>query len=794
MGTRRASRLSHSPATNPLYWQRHAPVTHPIFSEPTGRRWLLTKISCALVVALVAVVGWLAWLPTHTPQGYPQGVVITMPPMGTAKEPQIPDFGSGPLVRVVHIVSVSHVLSAVDPVTKQNYGPVTLDDLSTIGNVPYALQHYGYSSVVHKTIELTFDDGPNPIWTPKILNVLSKYHVPATFFVIGEEAVQFPSIVKREVREGHTVGNHSLTHPNIRWTQVASQFGQTDRILTSITGERTNLVRLPYDGNTGPQGSGDVAQVMVACEEMGYIVSLDEFDTNDWMYGDRALRPKRPIPLPPMSADNLTMLLHDGGGDRSATVAYLERLIPWALHHGYHFYSLAQVSPEVVAGEHQVTPTLNDQIDFYFYSAIWSWPNILIGLLFLFAVLSVIVGGMGNVLLALIRHVWYRRRLAALCEVSTGPPASVIIAAYNEERVIGRTIAAIQSSQYANIREIIVVDDGSRDTTAKIVRTLAEHDTRIRLLRQRNGGKPSALNYAVRRARSPILVTLDADTIFTPTTVGNLVRHFALDPSGTLGAVAGTIKVGNRRNLLTRWQALEYIIQIGIDRGAQDLIRGIVVVPGACAAWRRNAVLRAGGYSHVTLAEDCDLCLHLQRLGYRVVQDDHAVSFTEAPETIGMLVRQRFRWMYGNLQALWKQRAMMFNPRFGWLGLWSLPFAAISALMPIVFLPFVDLMIVVNLISNRWFDVVIYAVIFLVVQFVSAAIGIWLTGEQPSHLVMVPLYRLIYEPLRAYLIYKCVLTALRGASPGWNKVVRLGTVTPVPRTADERRAMAGSSA
>jgi len=702
-----------------------------------------------------------------------------------------PTIGVGPLVRLVHVERTANELFAIDPLTNQNYGRITGADADTVGAAYYAMQRYGYSSVVHKTLELTFDDGPDPIWTPKILDLLSRYKVPATFFVVGSEVVKCPDIVQREIKEGYAIGNHSLTHPDLKPNQVEQQFVANDRVIRAATGIATTLIRLPYDGYVGKVADADRNTVMLEAERLGYIVSMDEFDTNDWKYGDPALRPNKPIPLPPATADNLTILLHDGGGERATTVAYLERLIPWALAHGFHFYSLPQISPQVVAGTQRITPSLWDNETLWMYEAMWAWPNDLIGFLFAFAVISVVISGGLNVSLAVGRRIRRRRRQDRKAVWTTGPPVSVVIAAYNEEKVIGRTLEAIICSHYHNIREIIVVDDGSSDRTGEIVTAIAACDPRIRLLRQENAGKAAALNRAFARARAPIVVTLDADTLFTPDTIGALAHSFDHDKRKRIGAVAGVVKVGNLGIILTRWQALEYLTQIGVERSAQDTLSGIMVVPGACAAWCKHAVMRVGGYSSATLAEDCDLTLELQRAGFRVLQADSAVSYTEAPETVRALMRQRFRWMYGNMQAMWKHHDMIFNARYGWLGLLTLPLAVISVLLPVVFLPFIYAMAVVTYVGQGWEDVMVYLAIFMLAQCLIAVIGVWLTEERPSHLLIAPFYRLIYEPLRAYILYTSALMVLRGARSSWNKLQRTGAVNLTPaRSASPAESMA----
>jgi len=749
-----------------------------IFHDPTRRRWRYVKIVATLIVLLTIMTIGVSWQPLQQPTALRNGAAI--PPMPHLDlEGQTPEIGVGPLVRLVRVERTGNTLIAVDPVTNGSLGAITGDDADQVGNASLALVHYGYSSAAHKTLELTFDDGPDPTWTPQILDLLSRYKAAATFFVVGSEVVKYPDIVKREVREGFAVANHTLTHPDLTTDTVQQQLVFNDRIIRSSTGIATNLIRFPFDGSVGRTMDSDRNALMVDAERLGYVVSMDEFDTNDWQYGDPALRPKTPIPLPSANVDNLTILLHDGGGNRSATIAYLKRLIPWALAHGYTFHSLPQVSPQVAAGTKQISPAVWDYETLWLYQALWVWPNTLIVILFVLSLLSVVAGGGINLTLAVFRRARCARHPFSWASESseTRLPVSVAIAAYNEEKVIGRTLQAICRSQYADLQEILVVDDGSSDHTRDIVTEMAASDSRIRLLRQKHGGKAAALNWAFAVAQSPVMVTLDADTIFTPATVGNLARHFMRDKSQRLGAVAGVIKVGNLRNVLTRWQALDYITMINIDRGAQDVLHAIMVAPGACAAWSREAVLRVGGYSRSTLAEDCALVLDLQQAGYSVTQDDEAVCYTEAPETVRALTRQRYRWMYGSIQAMWKHRRMIFNPRYGWLGMLTLPVAVISVLTPLVFLPFVYAMAVVTFEGQGMSPLLLYAAIFLAMQLLTSGIGVWLAREHPSHLLMVPVYRAIYEPLRAYILYKSTLTILRGAQSRWNKLQRRGTVT-----------------
>jgi cellulose synthase/poly-beta-1,6-N-acetylglucosamine synthase-like glycosyltransferase/peptidoglycan/xylan/chitin deacetylase (PgdA/CDA1 family) len=749
-------------------------VHHEVFFDPSGRRWRRVKLWALLVPALLGALVGISWGPVHAP---PQ-LAGREPPEPVANVDGIegsPMIGNGPLARLVVIRGRGTGAVAVDPLTGRTVGALTAGERRDAGASHFAIYRYGYDHGVHRTISLTFDDGPSPAWTPQILDLLSKHKVPATFFVIGADVVRYPSLVRRQVHEGHAVANHTMTHPELTRATIERELVTTDRVLTATTDVRTGLARLPYDGY-GPSGRDTEGELLLEAERLGYQVSIEDVDSNDWRYTGSAGHPAAAIPLPSGRMDNMTILLHDGGGDRTATLAYLRRLIPWAKAHGYTFHTLPQVSQAVATRTRPQAANLWDRETLWTFQAAWILPNILLRLLFWTAMISMVVGGLANIALATLSEVGDRRRRARTPAVGRTPAVTAVVAAFNEDAVIARCLAAASASRYPGLVEIIVIDDGSTDATADIVEAAAVRDPRIQLIRQPNLGKPHALNRAFAEAVGEIVVTLDADTLLTCDTVGHLVRRFTDDPDGRMGAVAGTVKVGNAGNVLTRWQALEYLIQVGVDRGAQNALHAIVVVPGACAAWRRDAVVAVGGFSTHTLAEDCDLALSLQARGYRVVQCARAESYTEAPKTFRDLRRQRFRWTFGNAQALWKHRSMMLNHRYGWLGMYSLPFAALSLLLPVIFLPFVYLMTVLTIHRQGVHPLLAYGAVFLAMQFVQAVAGIALCREGPRHLLVVPVYRLIAEPLRAYLLGRSTLAVLRGTRSRWNKVARTGTV------------------
>ena len=761
-----------------------------VFFDPTGRRWRRVKLLLLLVLMLAVVGGTVSWNRVQEPPALSDEERAADPVVIKDAPADPPVIGTGPLVRAVRVERAAdgtHV--AVDPLSGTVLHPIAGDDAAALEGSHYAIDRYGYSSAAHRTISLTFDDGPDPVWTPKILDLLHEHGVPATFFVTGEQSARHPEVVERLVDDGHAIGNHTFSHPWLTPENTRQELVTTDRVIRATTGVETNLFRMPYDGNREGSLGSEGINAMLEAQRLGYVVSLDDFDTADWRYGDRHDRPAEQIPLPSASMDNITVLMHDGGGNRAETVAYLERIIEWGRANGYTFHSLPQVSQEVRDGTTTGTPSVWDHLVYYGFRAEWFWPQTALHGLFLLAVVSVVVGGLVNVALALVRRLRHRRRFAGLAADFEGPPVSVVIAAHNEEGVIAKTLASLARSHYRPVVEYIVVDDASTDGTAEVVTRMAARDPRIRLLRQRqNPGKTDALNRGFRHARGELVITLDADTVFLPDTISNLVRHFALDDDD-IGAVCGVVKVGNLRTVLSRWQALDYITQLAVERGAQDLLHGIMVVPGACAAWRRTAVLGVGGYSNVTLTEDCDMAVTLQRHGYRVVQDDQAVSLTEVPETARALMRQRFRWLYGNIQVIWKHRRMILNPAYGWLGMLTLPAAVMSVVVPVVFLPLVYVMAVIAVREAGLSLVLTYIGLFVGVQFVVALAAVRLMRDRWAHLLVVPLYRVIYEPLRAYLLYRATFSILRGRRHQWNKVERTGTVV-LPFPEDERAELA----
>ncbi|WP_279583356.1 glycosyltransferase [Fodinicola feengrottensis] len=326
------------------------------------------------------------------------------------------------------------------------------------------------------------------------------------------------------------------------------------------------------------------------------------------------------------------------------------------------------------------------------------------------------------------RHARKRHRPGWNWGPPTTDPVSVIVPAYNEKEGIAQTLQSLAASAHPEI-EVIVIDDGSTDGTAQIARALALPD--VRVVSIPNGGKANALNHGLELARHDLVVMLDGDTVFEAATIGRLIRPFA-DPK--VGAVAGNVKVANRARMVARWQHVEYVIGFNIDRRMYDVLQCMPTVPGACGAFRRSALVEVGGMSDDTLAEDTDLTMALCRAGWQVVYEETARGWTEAPTSVGQLWRQRYRWSYGTMQAMWKHRRAIVergaSGRFGRLGLLGL--ALFQVVLP-VFAPLIDILAVDGLVFFNPVTTAVGWVAMLALQFVGAILAFRWTGKNSAH-------------------------------------------------------------
>ncbi|MDE2630740.1 MAG: glycosyltransferase [Alphaproteobacteria bacterium] len=694
------------------------------------------------------------------------------------------DFeGDGEILRVEADPTSGSRSIEIDPQT----GDISDEDYTKLPTT-YVIRRVGLKP---HTLALTFDDGPDPQWTPAILDILKQKNVKATFFIIGANAEAHPGLVQRMLADGNEVGNHTFTHPNLSVTSTgadALELNATERLFEALTGRQMKLFRPPYLGDAEPVTADQIVPVEVA-QNLGYITVGVHVDPLDWQQPTKQEMMQRILaavndPNPELRGN--VILLHDSGGDRSATVALLPGLIDELRAQGYHFVPVSQLAGLT---REQAMPRLAPTFILYADRAVFltlSW----LGDILYYCFLAAIFLGIGRLLLLCGLSLWNHRRASAGDPPPTPDEAiavSVVIPAYNEEKVIASTVARILHSDYRNL-EIIIVDDGSRDRTADIVRERFGKEARVTLVSVANGGKAKALNLGFARACGEVIVALDADTEFDGDTISRLVRWFT-DPK--VGAVAGNAKVGNRVNMITRWQALEYIVAQNLERRALAALGTLTVVPGAVGAWRRTALAEIGGFPYDTLAEDQDLTIALQRAGYEVHFDSSAIAWTEAPATFRGLAKQRFRWAYGTLQCLWKYRHMTFNPRYGALGLVALPQVWLFQILLTSLAPVADLLLVWQLVTqwiaytqhgaefsnDNLLAVGIYYCVFMGVDLAAALFGFLMEKrENWSLLWWLMLQRFGYRQLMYYVVVRSISTALRGVFVSWGKIERAGTV------------------
>jgi cellulose synthase/poly-beta-1,6-N-acetylglucosamine synthase-like glycosyltransferase/peptidoglycan/xylan/chitin deacetylase (PgdA/CDA1 family)/spore germination protein YaaH len=652
---------------------------------------------------------------------------------------------------------------------------------------PYVITRYGAAD--HK-IALTFDDGPDPDYTGKILDTLREAKVPATFFVIGLNGERYPDLLRRMIAEGHEIGNHTFTHPNIAnipETQFRLELSATQRLFESVISRKSYLFRPPYAEDAEPDTPDQVRPLEIATER-GYITVGMQIDPRDWKRpGVEAIVQSSIEQAEDQNRKGNIILLHDSGGDRSQTLAALPILIEELRRRGYQFVTVSKLLGK---SRDELMPPISATDKWRAWSdrAAFALINFGIATIYWLFLIGIVLGIARLIFIGTLAIYDRWRKRHTTYDPNYAPTVAVILPAYNEEKVIVQTVTSLLECDHPQEFEIIVVDDGSTDNTAARVREAFADEPRVRLFTKPNGGKASALNFAVMHTSAEIVIALDADTIFARDCIGKLVRHFA-DPK--IGAVAGNAKVGNRINLLTRWQALEYITSQNLDRRAFNVLNCITVVPGAVGAWRRSLVLQAGGFTDLTLAEDADLTMAIRKLGYSIVYEDEAIGLTEAPDNLPAFIRQRYRWMYGTLQAAWRHRDALFRPRLGSLGFIALPNIFIFQVFFPLISPAMDLLMGVSLAMtafDRWqhpdtfsaetlWRVLFYYALFMAADFLAAALAFLLEKRENRRLLVWLFWqRFLYRQLMYYVAIKSVLASLRGIAVGWNKLERKATV------------------
>ncbi|HEX2927574.1 MAG TPA: glycosyltransferase [Ruminiclostridium sp.] len=631
----------------------------------------------------------------------------------------------------------------------------------------YEVKRFGHLS--NKEVVLTFDDGPDPRYTDQVLDVLKANNVKGTFFVVGEQAQRYPYLVKRELREGNLVGNHTYFHPDV--TKITDdrlklELNAVQRLIEAISGKQTILFRTPYNTDSEPSTNGELEPLYTA-SKMGYVAVGADIDSSDYEKpGVNKIIQNIMEGL--KDTDSNIIVMHDAGGNRDQTIKALKVLIPSLKKAGYKFVNIndllgvptKSLMPDISVKEQFIVTA--DKVWTWLHE--WGWNAIVI-LFFISTLISVLrILFLGTLVLK-------SRKSGLQYDPDSGfkPFVSVLIPAYNEEKVIEKTLVNLMKGSYKNF-EAIVIDDGSTDTTAEIVNRFMLTNSNVRLITKKNEGKYSALNLGFKEAKGDYVVTIDADTIILPDTIEKLITPFA---NSNVDAVCGNVQVGNNKNILTGFQTVEYITTQNYDRRAFDVLNCISVVPGATGAWKKEKVIEAGGYSPETLTEDADLTLTMLEHGARIVYASEAKSVTEAPESVSALFKQRFRWSYGTFQCLWKHRKSLFK---GNLGLFALPNMFIFQLLFPVLSPIGDAVFILSLFRGDLKAIMAGYILFLFMDFAGSLMAFTLEKAPKKYLWLILIQRFFYRQFMYCITFKTIFAALRGNRHGWNKLERTSSV------------------
>jgi cellulose synthase/poly-beta-1,6-N-acetylglucosamine synthase-like glycosyltransferase/peptidoglycan/xylan/chitin deacetylase (PgdA/CDA1 family) len=617
-----------------------------------------------------------------------------------------------------------------------------------------------------RRIALSFDDGPDPKWTPEIAATLRRLHVPATFFVVGDHVVRYPGVVEGLVDDGFEIGNHTFTHadltPLAAW-QRNLQVSLTESAVAGAADLRPRLVRPPYSATALAVDAAD-ERAYAAIARNGYLIALSDYDGEDWR---RPGVPEIVHDATPPGRKGGVILLHDGGGDRSQTVAALRRLVPRLRARGFRFVPISALAG-LSRSEAELPATSSQHLRGRLLIGGLTVARLVtdvLGFLLIPIALLALLRALVLVILARRHAGEYRSRPP---DPDFHPPVSIVVPAYNEAEVIEAATRSLAASDYPDV-EVIVVDDGSTDGTGRLAEDLGLE--RVRVLHEENRGKPGALNLGIAAARHELIVTVDADTLFEPGTLRRLVQPFR---DARVGAVAGNTKVGNRQGILGRWQHIDYVMGFNLDRRLYDELQCMPTVPGAIGAFRLEALDEVGRFSGATLAEDTDITIALGRAGWRVVYAEDARAFTEAPSTLSALWRQRYRWSYGTMQAVWKHRRAIVEGGRGRIGRVGIPYLLLFQVLLPLLAPLIDVFAIYGIVFLDPLPVIAYWVGFNVLLLGLGVYAFRLDGESVRPLWAMPLQQFVYRQLMYLVVIQSVVSAARGARLRWQHVERTG--------------------
>ena len=666
------------------------------------------------------------------------------------------------------IVSAEPLLSGSRSLIMDDHSKKILSETYQIIPAPARLVRHGQQDAA---IVMSFGDlPPVDIW-PELFGILDESGVEATFLVSQRELIDKAEMAQRIVAAGHTLG---LKEPHRK--RPASLLNEiTERARQLLIADRTGVrPRLVEAGEVG-DWSGQVRQADQLIRA-GYVPVIPVV-----AYGPNALETvTEEVPTHWFSRSNNynRIAIRAGPQDWNRVLTGLPPLLGGLHDKGYQFLSVREVAGLTLDQAMPVAirqPQVAAKIVFAVAKFMQNELNVIFVLFLIYSAARSLI----YLMLAIAR-----RPKREFNPVWT-PPLTVLIPAFNEEKVIESCIRSILGSAYPDLR-VIVVDDGSTDATFDVVTRGFGNDPKVTVLRQANGGKWAAANYALEEMETPFFLIADADSVFTPETIGWLVQQFQDE---SIGAVAGIVEVGNRDSWLGSCQALEYIVSQSIIRRAQEVFDGILVVPGAVGAWRTAAVRKAGLFSGNTVTEDADLTVAVHRAGYRVVFQEQARSVTEAPASARDFMRQRLRWTFGMLQTSWKHRGAIAEGRtVGYISIVdAIWFGVLSSLLA----PLVDLFLVVLLVQGIWAiaanDVALIASVppalvlayfaLTALDVINALVAFWFEKRFDWWLLfLVPFLRFGYRQLLYISTIRALLQAMTGTVAHWNKLDRTGNV------------------
>ncbi len=688
-------------------------------------------------------------------------------------------IGEGEVLDVITTPSDGHIKADIDTsemlITNETY-----DSLPSM----FVVQKWGKPAT--KKMVLTFDDGPDADYTSRILDTLSKYHVPASFFIVGMEGESNLPLIRRIYREGHELGNHTFTHPNmakVSQKRAGIEIDLTRLLIECVTGHSTIMFRAPFNADSEPETMEELVPIAYS-RTKNYLTIGESIDPEDWQAGEekdfnadtifnRVVRYK----------DNGNIiLLHDAGGDRNATVEALPKIIKYFKEQGYTFTTVADLLGKT---RDEVMPPIPKDKGYYLvqFNLVLAETGYYLGTIFFWLFITFLVLSFIRLaaitVFAFLQNKKEKAMSTELIQLETYPKVAIIVPAFNEELTAVKSVSKLLQRSYANF-EIIFVDDGSNDATyAKMQEAYGNHPL-VKIFTKPNGGKAAALNYGIAKTDAQYVVCIDADTQLSPDALVWLMQPFLAQQNENdgqkIGAVAGKVVVGNEVNILTRWQSIEYIFSQNFERKAFAYVNAITVVPGAIGAFDKAVIEEIGGFTTDILAEDCDLTIRILDAGYVVINQPKALAFTEAPETLKQFMKQRFRWTFGVMQTFWKHKKTLFSSSKKNLGWIALPDILLFKYIIPLFTPVADVLMIIGLLTGNAGRIGIYYLYFMIIDLTLALVAFGFEKENPLKLLWLIPQRLVYRWLMMVVLFRSLKKAIKGELQHWGVLKRTGKV------------------